>query len=142
MDGIITDLLLTKLDQDIVEFADIIERPSPDRWFIKLNKLNFTGFIMCEDNVDDIIVPTIRIGILVADISGITRQQLLELFALNGQFHACTLSVESLDDRWQLYINRRILVENYHYRELEDYTMVMLEWFSVFQERIDGILGR
>jgi len=142
MDGIITDLLLTKLDQDIVEFADIIERPSPDRWFIKLKKLNFTGFIMCEDNVDDIIVPTIRIGILVADISGINRQQLLELFALNGQFHACTLSVESLDDRWQLYINRRILVENYHYRELEDYTMVMLEWFSVFQERIDGILGR
>lgn len=142
MDGIITDLLLTKLDQDIVEFADIIERPSPDRWFIKLKKLNFTGFIMCEDNVDDIIVPTIRIGILVADISGITRQQLMELFALNGQFHACTLSVESLDDRWQLYINRRILVENYHYRELEDYTMVMLQWFSVFQERIDGILGR
>lgn len=142
MDGIITDLLLTKLDQDIVEFAEIIERPSPDRWFIKLKKLNFTGFIMCEDNVDDIIVPTIRIGILVADISGITRQQLMELFALNGQFHACTLSVESLDDRWQLYINRRILVENYHYRELEDYTMVMLQWFSVFQERIDGILGR
>ncbi|MEQ8201172.1 MAG: hypothetical protein ABRQ24_07110 [Syntrophomonadaceae bacterium] len=141
MDGIITEQLLAKLNQDIWEFAEVLQRPSPERWFIRLKKLNFTGFIMCEDNVDDIITPTIRIGILVADISGISRQHLLELFALNGQFHACTLSVESLEDKWELFINRRIPVESYHYGELEGYTMVMLEWFSIFQERIDGILS-
>lgn len=141
MDGKITELLLAKIGLDIKDFADIIEKPSPDSWFIKLNGYNFNGFITCEDNMEDIITPTIRIGILVADITGISRQQLLELFALNGEFHACTLSVESVDDRWKLFINRRILVENYHYGELEGYIMVMLEWFSVFQERIDGILG-
>jgi hypothetical protein len=141
MDGKITELLLAKIDLEIQEFADIIERPSAESWFIKLKKYNFTGFITCEDNMEDIITPTIRMGILVADITGISRQQLLELFALNGEFHACTLSVESMEDRWKLFINRRILVENYHYGELEGYIMVMLEWFSAFQEKIDGILG-
>src|SRR5512137_1768041 len=119
MDGKITELLLAKINQEIKEFADIIERPSAESWFIKLKGYNFTGFITCEDNMEDIITPTIRIGILVADITGISRQQIIELFALNGEFHACTLSVESIEDRWKLFINRRILIENYHYGELE-----------------------
>src|SRR5665647_450247 len=141
MDGKITEMLITKLNQEIQEFAEILERHSEDSGFIKLKALNFTGFITCEDNMEDIITPTIRLGILVADITGISRQQLLELFALNGEFHACTLSVEPLEDRWKLFVNRRILVENYHYAELEGYVMVMLEWFSVFQERIEAIIG-
>ena len=141
MDGKITEQLLAKIDQEIQEFANIINRPSAEQWFIDFKKYHFNGFIVCEDNVDDIITPTIRMGIFVADITGISRQQLLELFALNGEFHTCTLSVESLEDRWKLFINRRILVEDYHFGELEGYMMVMMEWFSVFQEIIDGILG-
>jgi len=141
MDGKITEQLLAKMDQDIRGFADVAERPGPERWLIDLKNYHFTGFIACEDNMDDIITPTIRIAIFVEDITGISREQLLELFALNGEFHACTLSVESLEERWKLFINRRIRVEDYHYGELDGYLMVMLEWFSVFQERIEAILG-
>lgn len=141
MDNKITDQLLDKIDQDIQDFAEIIERPAPECWVISLKEYKFTGFIVCEDNMDDMITPTIRMGLFVADVTDISREQLLDLFILNGEFHAATLSVEKSDDRFRLFINRRIMVDNYHYGELESYILVMLEWFSDFQVQINGILG-
>lgn len=141
MDNKVTKQLLAMIDQDIREFADITERPSDECWFINLKEYKFAGFITCEDNNEDIIAPTIRMGLFVADITDITRQQLFELFELNGEFHACTLSVESSEGRWKLFINRRILAGNYHYGELESYILVMMEWLSDYQVRMGEILG-
>jgi len=141
MDNKITEQLLAKINQDIQEFANIVERPSADCWIISLKDYKFTGFIICEDNAEDLISPTIRMGLFVADITDIGREQLFELFVLNGQFHHCTLSVEKSGDRLKLFINRRIMVDSYHYGELESYILVMMEWFSDFQVQIDGILG-
>jgi hypothetical protein len=141
MDNKITEQLLAKIDQDIQEFANIVERPGPDCWIISLKDYKFTGFIRCEDNAEDLISPTIRMGLFVADITDISREQLLELFFLNGDFHHCNLSVEKSGERFKLFINRRIMVDAYHYGELESYILVMMEWFSDFQVQIDGILG-
>jgi hypothetical protein len=139
---LINDKLLTQIGLEITDWANIIESPSSDCWFIELKEYDFLGFISCEDNMEDLKFPTISIGLFVYDITGISREQLFDLFALNGELHACSLSVESFEDRWKLILNRRIMVESYQPGELGANIMVMLNRLSIFQDKIDRILRK
>lgn len=132
--------LIARINGEVMGFADVIDRPNPDVWFIQLKEYEIFGFISCENNESDIMIPTISIALVLYDITALPREGLLELLSLNGDFHGCTLCADNFDGNWKLVINRRIMVASYLEGELPDNIELMLERLWIFQDQIEQIL--
>lgn len=140
--------VVQKVEKDICEFAEIIEASDEIdeideeySWLIQVRNMPFIGFISCENNNEDINVSTISLALLLYDITNISREKILELFSLNGSFHGCTLSAEKIEDRWKLFLNRRIMVDSYVDGELYDNVLLMFNRYEIFKNEIERIIS-
>lgn len=137
---LVTNQLLDILDQEIHGFVKVLQRLGENCWFVEFPGVDLVGFFSCEDNASDIQTPTISMAIFLYDITNASKSQLLELFAVNGDMHGCWFSAECIDDRWKLVLNRRIMIDSYQPGELRDNIVLMLDRFSIFQDRIEQAL--
>jgi hypothetical protein len=139
-DIIINAGFLNDIEMDLSRFLKIIEKPSPETWFFEFIENELLGFISCELNEEDIDIPTISIALIIADITNASRQQIIDLFSLNTQLHACSLSIVEFGDQLKLTLNRRIIAESYQSGELQENTNIMLIRLDIFFPEIRRIL--
>lgn len=132
--------LLNHIEKELSSFSKIIEKPSPDIWFCEIIENQLYGFVSCELNEEDINIPTISFSLSIRDITNTSRQQIIDLFSLNGKLHACSFSADVIDNKLILFINRRIMVSSYQVGELEANIYLMLNQLDVFSPEINYIL--
>jgi hypothetical protein len=93
-----------EFEKEITTFANIIEtnvyeEDNEYTWFIELKEYGILGFISVEDNKEDIEEPTITFSLMLYDVTNVSRESLLKLFSINGDFHGCSLSTELIEDK-------------------------------------------
>jgi len=134
-----------EFEKEISTFANIIEANSNEvdneyTWFIELIEYGVLGFISIENNEEDISNQTITFSLLLYDVTNVSKEGLLKLFSLNGDFHGCSLSTELIEDRWKLFINRRIFFNSNREGELDLNINLMLNRLEVFQGTIEQLI--
>jgi len=132
-------------EKEVTTFANIIEINVDEEGydyslFIEIKNYGILGFISVEDNKEDIEESTITFSLMLYDVTNISREGLLQLFSLNGEFHGCNLSTELIEDTWKLFINRRILASSNKEGELALNIDLMLSRFEVFQGAIEKLI--
>lgn len=106
--------------------------PSGTSWFFQLRG-GMSGFASCEDNADDLGVPTVSIALSLGDITEVPREGLLALLARNGDMLGASLTASDLgDDTTILLIQHRIPVESFEPAEFGAMVEHLLSQITLF----------
>lgn len=129
--------LANTIEQELSESFSWFERrgkidESGGSWIFENKKLSVSGFISCEDNSEDIDIPTVSLAIMVFDLTDFTREQILGLFEKNISFWQANLISVTIDSLEKLLLGRRSHVNHFYLKTLEDHIKDLMEQASLF----------
>jgi hypothetical protein len=95
---------------------------------------SITGFIGCEDNKEDIDIPTVTIALAVAEMATYQPEDLVRLLETNGHFFEVGFTAIKLDgdEDHTLFLQRRIPAELYEARDFREHVDFMLKQLRLF----------
>jgi hypothetical protein len=131
--------LCPKIEQSLADIGTEFERldePSPDggAWAYEINE-DFSGFVTCENNTDDLNIPTISISLSLGPVTDLTRDDLLDLMDINGDLLGASLTVTpplaEEGDRF-LLLQRRIPAEKFDPTQVKDTITHLIHLTEIF----------
>lgn len=102
-------------------------------WFFALDEENVAGFVSCENNKENLNVPTVSIAISLNYTCDYSMEELLKLFDLNGEFINAALSIQKIDEATKrLFINRRLLAKNLDIKSIRTHVDDLIGQANIF----------
>lgn len=119
--------LCLKIEAALAETGTEFERldePSSEggAWGYEINE-DFSGFITCENNTDDLSIPTISVSLSLGPVTELNREDLLDLLDINGDLLGAGLTITpplaEEGDRF-LLLQRRIPADKFEPNQIKD----------------------
>jgi len=100
------------------------------------------GFLSCENNEEDIRVPTVSTAVYLGDLTGADKKFLLRLLELNGSFFQAHFTVQNIDGARMLFIEQRVAAESYSPERFKESVDHLVRQYALFFEEPLNAAGR
>ncbi|MBI4858820.1 MAG: hypothetical protein HY815_00895 [Candidatus Riflebacteria bacterium] len=102
-------------------------------FFFDLTRPLTCGFLSCEDNAEDLRFSTVSLAISVGETATRSNEDLLALFALNGNFFDASLTVSHMPSGvMHLFVARKFKASDYRIADFAHHVSDLLRQYDLF----------
>ncbi len=115
--------------------VDVVEEPNSEggAWRFAYEG-DLIGFMSCENNADDLDIPTVSTAVCLGDVTKADKKFLFLLLEVNGSFWRAHFTIQEMDKTRLLFIERRELAESYDPDSFGTCINELLEQYDLFMQ--------